>query len=136
MHQSSANPPLKSKIAILIFILGCLLSSARIVKDAPVPTHLVTDDIAKRSDERFAAVKAKLPQQGVVGYVGETGDLAIADYYLAQYALAPVVVDHSRRHPLVVGNFPNSIPVHFPSDLQLVRDFGNGVLIFADKDAK
>ncbi len=136
MHPSSANSPLKTKIAVLIFIFGCLLSTARIVKDAPIPIHLATDDIAKRSDQRFAAVKAELPQQGVVGYVGESGDPSIADYYLAQYALAPVVLDRSQKYPLVVGNFPNSAPAHLPPGLQLVRDFGNGVLLFADKDAR
>ncbi len=34
------------------------------------------------------------------------GAAALGDYYLAQYALAPLVVDHSTNHALVVGNFP------------------------------
>jgi hypothetical protein len=133
--QSSANLPIKIRLAVLIFILGSLLSTVRIAKDAPVPAHLAPDDISKRSDQRFAILKAGLPTQGVVGYIGEPGDLALGDYYLAQYALAPLVVEHSKNHSIVIGNFPNSQP-SFPPDLQLVRDFGNGLLLFADKDAQ
>ena len=38
--------------------------------------------------------------------------------------------------PLVVGNFTSSPPVPAPDRLQLVKDFGSGVLLFATKDAK
>lgn len=120
----------------MIFILGSLLSTVQIAKDAPVPAHLASDDISNRSDQRFATLKAGLPTQGVIGYIGEPGDLALGDYYLAQYALAPLVVERSKNHSLVVGNFPNSPPPSFPPDLTLVRDFGNGVLLLADKDAQ
>jgi hypothetical protein len=125
-------------IANSIFILCLLLSTVRIVTDAPNPTRLHTDIIAKRSDQRFAALKAALPSRGVVGYVGATGDAAAGDYYLAQYALVPLVVDYSPNHPLVIGNFPVAPPPPGPPSehLQLVKDFGDGVLLFANRDAK
>jgi hypothetical protein len=114
-----------------------MLSSARIVWDAPRPGRLAgsANDVERRSDQRFAALKAALPKRGVIGYVGEPGTAALADYYLAQYALAPLVVDHSPNHPIVIGNFPSS-PAWPPSEnLQLVKDFGNGVLLLANKGA-
>lgn len=77
-----------------------------------------------------------LPERGVVGYIGEPGIRALEDYYLAQYALAPVVVDHSSEHGLVVGNFPGAKAFPPTENLQLVRDFGNGVLLFRKKDSK
>jgi hypothetical protein len=133
MRQLSPTISPRITIATLIFVLGCLLSTVRILTDAPTRVH--DDSVAKRSDQRFASLRAALPQQGVVGYIGETGDPA--DYYLAQYALAPLVVDHSPNHPLVVGNFPLSERMGTPSNsLQLVHDFGHGVLLFANKDAK
>jgi hypothetical protein len=120
-------------IATLLFVVCCLLSAGRILTDAPIRLH--EDDVAERSDQRFTSLKAALPPQGVVGYIGETGDPS--DYYLAQYALAPLVVDHSPNHPLVVGNFPLSGRLGTPpNNLQLVSDFGRGVLLFANKDAK
>ena len=126
----------RTTIVLVLFVLGCLLSSARLVIDAPTPSSLKssTSEIARRSDQRFSSLKAALPARGVVGYVGEPGTSALADYYLAQYALAPLVVDHSSNHSLVIGNFPASPLPGVPSeDLQLVIDFGDGVLLFAAK---
>lgn len=134
MHQLS--PPLSPRITIatLVFVLCCMLSTVRVLIDAP--TRLHPADPATGADQRFAALKAALPPQGVVGYVGESGSPAVADYYLAQYALTPLVVDHSSNHPLVVGNFPLSSPIPPSGNLQLVKDFGNGVLLFANKDTQ
>jgi hypothetical protein len=134
MHQHLKALSARLDVVILIFVFGCLLSTARVLRDAPVPGRLSADDIAKRSDQRFAAMKAALPVQGVVGYVGESSD-PVADYYLAQYALAPLVIDRSPNHALVVGNFPAAPPAAH-DHLQLLTDFGNGVLLFANKDAK
>jgi hypothetical protein len=113
-----------------------MLSSARLVVKSPRLGHLTPDDIAARSDQRFAALKAALPGSGVLGYVGPPGDSGLPDYYLAQYALAPRVVERSTNHALVVGNFPASSQVIWPEGLHLVRDFGNGVLLFSNKDAR
>jgi hypothetical protein len=59
-----------------------------------------------------------------------------ADYYLAQYALAPRVIDRSSSHPLTIGNFPHGSPKLPPSGLTVIKDFGNGVLLFSNKDGK
>ena len=125
-------------IATSIFILCLLLSTVRVITDAPNPTRLHTDDIAQGSDQRFSALKAALPPRGVVGYIGASGNAAAVDYYLTQYALVPLVVDRSPNHPLVIGNFPNSPPLTsvLSDHLQLVKDFGDGVLLFANRDAK
>jgi hypothetical protein len=120
-------------VASVTFVLCCLLSSARLVIEAPHTLKNSRGEIAKRSDQRFAALKAALPGNGVVGYIGEPGAPALADYYLAQYALAPLVLDHSTNHPLVVGNFPASPAPALSGDLQLVMDFGDGVQLFATK---
>jgi hypothetical protein len=112
-------------------MLCCLLSSVRLVVDAPASAlKSGSDDIARRSDQRFSALKGALPERGVVGYIGEPGPLALGDYYLTQYALAPVVVDHSPNHDLVIGNFPNSLSEDVPSNLRLKRDYGSGLLLF------
>jgi hypothetical protein len=143
MHDSSAIDQRSRRITsgALIFILGCMLSTARIVRDAPKPNRPPdsAQGVGRRSDQRFAALKASLPERGVIGYLGEPGAAALGDYYLTQYALAPLVVDYSPNHPLVVANFPSS-PARGPTlpqseSLQLVKDFGDGVLLFANKSA-
>ena len=128
-------------IGIVTFVVCCLLSTVRMVVVAPTPWGLKnsSDTVTQRSDQRFAALRKELPQRGVVGYVGETGAdvVVVADYYLAQYALAPLVVDRSANHPLVVGNFPSGAPAQPPSEnLRLVKDFGGGVLLFAAKGSQ
>jgi hypothetical protein len=137
--------PPRTAIAALIFVACCLLSSARLVMETPALNHPGGDHIAQRSDERFGALKAELPQSGVVGYIGETGNLAVGDYYLAQYELAPLVVDHSANHGLVVGNFSAGPPAVATQGLRLVKDYGSGVALFtnpafadsaANKDAR
>ncbi|MGB8062567.1 MAG: hypothetical protein WCF26_11775 [Candidatus Sulfotelmatobacter sp.] len=102
--------------------------------EAPIPGRSAPDDIAQRSDLRFARLKAALPQRGVIGYLGDTGESGVAPYYLAQYALAPLVLDSSPNHPFVVGNFPSSPPDRSAAKLQLITDFGDGVLLFAGED--
>jgi hypothetical protein len=115
-----------------------MLSTVRIVREAPFPGQLTDPvEIAKRSDERFAALRAALPATGVVGYIGGSGGPAVGHYYLAQYALAPLVLDDSPNHSLVIGNFPPYLPARAPSEKrELIKDFGDGVFLFANKDAK
>lgn len=130
-----SGAPGRNTAAILIFVACCLLSTARLIRDAPNPFHLKVDDISQRSDQRFAALQKTLPNPGVLGYIGESGNSALPDYYLAQYALAPRVIDHSPNHPLVIGNFPSSRPALPAGNLKLIQDFGNGVLLFANQDS-
>lgn len=141
MHTMAANDQFdrlsQRRITVaMIFIFCSLLSSGRIFWNAHSPQELKKSsiDIAQHSDQRFAVVKTALPQQGVIGYMGGTGPLARGDYYLAEYALAPLVVDDSLNHPLVLANFPDS-PLPAPPRLQLVKNYGDGVAVFANKDA-
>ena len=134
-HSTESASP-RAKCAILFFTLCCLLSTIRILREAPNPAHLSQDDIPKRSDQRFAAVKTRLPASGVIGYIGGDGDSSTPDYYLTQYALAPLVVDRSTHHTIVIGNFPLSQPSSLPPNLRLVEDFGSGVLLLAGEDTK
>ncbi|HKT88569.1 MAG TPA: hypothetical protein VJQ59_09050 [Candidatus Sulfotelmatobacter sp.] len=129
------QPANRISVAILIFVFCCLLSTVRILGNAPRPAHLQPDSVAKRSDQRFASLKAVLPPRGVIGYIGEAGVAGTADYYLAQYALAPLVIDNSENHPLVIGNFPDR-PNEPAPNLKLVRNFGDGILLFSNEEAK
>jgi len=136
LPQRSDSVSPRMKCAILLFAICCLLSTIRILREAPNPAHITPDDVSKKSDQRFAPVKSRLPASGVIGYLGENGNSSTPDYYQAQYALAPLVVDRSSHHAIVIGNFPLSRPSDLPPNLRLVEDFGGGVLLFAGEDAK
>jgi len=132
-EQSEKN---QTSVAILIFAFCCLLSTVRILGSAPRPRHLQPDSVARRSDQRLASLKAALPARGVIGYIGEPGIAGTADYYLAQYALAPLVVDNSENHSLVIGNFPGRPNEPVTANLKLIRNFGDGLLLFTNEEAK
>jgi hypothetical protein len=134
MQPLARSHSARTRLVLLIFVFCCLLSSARLVMRAPIPGRSTPDDVARGSDLRFARLKAALPQRGVVGYLGEAGEPGVAPYYLAQYALAPLVLDRSLNHPFVVGNFPSNPPAASIEKLRLVEDFGDGVLLFAGED--
>jgi len=136
LPQSTQSASPRAKCAVLLLTICCLLSTIRILREAPNPAHLSQDDISKRSDQRFAAAKSRLPASGVIGYIGESGNSSTPDYYLTQYALAPLVVDRSSHHAIVIGNFPLSRPSDLPPNLRLLEDCGSGVLLFAGEDAK
>src|SRR3954470_23616052 len=99
---------------ILLFVFCSVLSTARMLVDSPNPAHIFSDHISERSDERFMALKNRLPEYGVVGYIGDSAPSATPDYYLAQYALAPLVLDRSLDHQLVIGNYPLTMPPEIP----------------------
>ena len=133
MPESGArHTNFRLNLAAVAFIVCCLLSSARLVWNANKATD--SNQVAARSDRRFSAIKTQLPGHGVVGYVGDPGQ-SPGEYYLAQYALAPVVIDHSLNHSLIVGNFSKA-PFLIPLNLEMVHDFGNGVLLLANKGAR
>jgi len=138
MNESPPSDHLRRRttIGILLFIACCLLSSFRLVRTAPNPARLQADEIAQRAEHRFSALKLQLPARGVIGYVGESGNAGTEDYYLAQYALAPLVVERSTNHRLVVVSISTLPPMLDTRGLELIENFGNGVLLFSNKDAK
>jgi hypothetical protein len=130
----SGSRMLSCKPCLWILVVACLLSSGRML----VNSRWTGEDAAEnqpRSGQRFAGLREALPQRGVIGYIGQSQD-SVGHYYLAQYALAPLVVDFSPNHPMVVGNFPTTPPQNLPTNLKLLRDFGNGVLLLTNEDAK
>ncbi len=133
----SNHLPTSSAAVLVIFLVCSVLSSFRLIHNSMRPNLSRTaNDVAQLSDQRFAALKNELPARAVVGYMGESNDSATPDYYLTQYSLAPLVVDRSTNHELIVANFPGRSLPQFPPALEVVKDFGNGVLLLTNKDAR
>jgi hypothetical protein len=81
---------------------------------------------------RFRELRRLLPPHGVVGYLTDKPD-AVVSYFLAQYALAPLVLERGAARPVVVGNFfepPAAGPLAARLGLVLQRDLGEGVMLF------
>jgi len=86
-------------------------------------------------EKRLAELKNVLPPCGFVGYVSDE-KLTAKGFSLTQYALFPIIVERTKAHNLIVGNFQDpSIDSEFFEDrnLKLLDDFGNGILLFSTR---
>jgi hypothetical protein len=119
---------------LLVIVAICLLSEFRLVKQAGrLHPSLWGREPQSLYDKRFDDVRKLLPKRGVVGYLSDSPG-NVGNYYFTQYALAPLVVDNSTDHHYVIGNFgdPHS-PISINHDWVLLRDFGNGVVLFENR---
>jgi hypothetical protein len=110
-------------LAVLAFQLCSYKQNPLDLADAVWHSLGRDEDEVSRYEKRFEAVKGQLPDHGTVGY--RTDDLLkreLVDYFvyeadgltllmegkksylLAQYALAPVIVDRTHEYPLTVEN--------------------------------
>lgn len=121
--------------AIAVVLLAALLSLGFQVPRGMVSGPGSTDSIsgfASRYDE-LKRMKV-LPDQ--VGYIGDRKpkDLqSVMAFMLTQYTLAPVVVEQSVAHEVVIGNYystPPSAEELRTHHLSVVKDFNNGVVLY------
>ncbi len=130
------------RVALFLVLLYAGASSIRWLANAVQwPADATTDEISAH-ERRFEALRSALPKHGTVGYVGspeptartpnEVNSAALLHfrrYLLAQYTLAPVLLIEGTASELVVGNFdPGTLPA--PPGLSVVRDFGDGLVLF------
>jgi hypothetical protein len=84
---------------------------------------------------RFDVLRSRIPPGTVLGYWGDKRqDLqTVMAFILAQYALPPSALVKDVRREFVLGNFLDKAPdeaARRDRGLVLVRDFGNGVMLF------
>ena len=88
------------------------------------------NDEVSRYQKRLHPLREALPQRGVVGYAGDDGK----EYHIIQYALAPLLVDDSPNHPLVIDIVDvadaDGARCKKYENLVLVFDSGDGVCLF------
>jgi hypothetical protein len=133
----------RARVALALVLLYALASGAAWIKlAATAPRRSASDEISTY-ERRFRDLRAALPAQGVVGYLGHPDPdgrtseereanslLHFKRYLLAQYALAPVVLIESTEPQLVVGNFDPGTAPSAPRGFRIERDFGNGLVLF------
>lgn len=135
-------------LGVTLLVLISLFSTVKLTKPADQfvykftgITEIVPDDVT-RHETRFARLRPLLPARGTVGYVtDQEGPNAIAAnerYLYVRYSLAPVLVENSPRHALVVGNLtqPTTDLQQFLQEqhLALLKNLGDGVLLLQGSD--
>jgi hypothetical protein len=117
---------------LLLLIGGALLSSYKLLKQSPPLSSRPAADEVSAYEARFARVRQVLPQHGVVCYVPDfnSSEAAKKDFFLARYALAPLVVRTVPDCDPLIADFPSGLPPSFLDHRYAVlKDFGQGVLL-------
>ena len=140
MRRMGFNDMVRMRIGVGLIILFALVSNMRLLGRAVHDLAALTQpDEITEYEARFKQLKQVLPPHARVGYVtdarrqdGESRSRPFMRYLLTQYALLPVIVLRDSHQPLIVGNFysANGIDGETTRGLTLIRDLGNGVMLF------
>jgi hypothetical protein len=128
------------KAGVLLLCVSAVIYSVELCRRTHVLTKEPPDQITLH-ERRLAELRRRLPAHGVVGYVADDSDGADKDkawrrFATTQYSLAPVILERTTAHELVVGVFddPGAIPaVAAGGNLLLAEEFGEGVVLFKKK---
>jgi len=127
-------------LALLLVLLYAGASTVRWLHRATARSARAAPDEISANDLRFDGVRSLLPARGVVGYLGSpapegaTALLHFRRYLLAQYALAPVLLIETTDPEFVVGNFEPGAAAPAQPGFAVVRDFGDGLVLFRRSD--
>jgi hypothetical protein len=97
------------------------------------------DDLVSPTEKRLEELRRELPSNGRVGFISDgkksASSASLRRYFLTQYALAPIVVHEGTDADLiiVIVNVEKFVPDSIPHDFVLLRDFGDGVMLFAKR---
>jgi len=126
------------RLGILLIIAFSLLASVKLFSGAVDFRGVeIKNDTISRNENRFTELRKVLRGEIIVGYVSDIiADWGVQqeEYYLTQYALSPTLVDTEKRSGFIVGNFHTG---HLADNantekLFLIKNFGNGVMLFKD----
>ena len=133
----------RTRIALALVLLYAGASTVRWVQHAAHWPAQASQDAISANERRFAAMRPLLPAQGLVGYLSDpkpTGATPFDSnaaalhhfrrYLLAQYALAPALLVEGTEPEFVVGNFDSGTAPIAPAGLRVVREFGDGLMLF------
>ena len=130
--------PFRTRVGLATIVVFALVSDGQLLAKSLVDyVRTARPSAIDQYLTRFSGIRAALPTRGVVGYIAEAKGREIlhgGDYYrkfhLAQYALAPLIMVDSPDRDLVIGNFSIGTRMSPLPGLTLVRDYGNGVMLF------
>jgi hypothetical protein len=122
----------------LVAVLGGwnIFQTARAAITRPQPST----DVVTLHEAGMAAIRRELVARdirGVIGYVADErgGNIyrtfeGVQDFYLTQYALAPVILDvNADQHPWAVAKLRQATIDNLPVEFEVVVDAGSGVFL-------
>jgi len=120
--------------AVMLLVGSALLANLANLADLRRVNPAPNDEMARR-DRRLEPLRNALPSRGTVGYVSDAKDAADLQMrlMLAEFALAPLILVPGVDRDTIVGDFADADAARMGRELHLtvIRDFGNGVVLFA-----
>ncbi|EKE02571.1 MAG: hypothetical protein ACD_20C00358G0008 [uncultured bacterium] len=123
---------LLSGIQFFLFNFKLLKNEIRLYPDYPDKNEF------SKYEQQFSAVKKALPPYGSIGYITDDKIRAFnkdSDYFIAQYLLAPLIVLNSADQEYVISKFYYPIKPEIYKKYKLVKDFGDGIILFKRVDS-
>lgn len=134
-----------SALTALILAVVAMTNLVQAVRHVPPPPVAVPGrppaNVVLRQEQRFAAARRALEARGIRGLVGYVADLApplmsadhltMEDYFSAQFALAPCVLDPKAdaRRWVVTNLRRKTLAEATPAGFRVAEDFGSGVAL-------
>lgn len=114
----------RNKFAVYGLLAIAVLTIFNLLLDVPSLQFSNIDQF----DHHIAQVREALPRAGTVGYYTDLPENqnGLEEYYLVQYAMAPVVVAKSVDKDFLIANLHTQKPLRL-AGFDLVRDFGSGI---------
>jgi hypothetical protein len=138
-----------SQFLLVVLVMLCLLSSLppsymKNLSFFPSLDKAFSANPMSAYESRFSGAKLLSTNESILGYIDQySHNISYRDasrtepYYLAQYAFAPISLEHNViSHRYVLGNFAAGFDyqeIATQRKLQVVRDFGNGVVLFQNR---
>ena len=137
-------PYLVALAVILIIGLSFYSSLQTFQTTSKDVAELKGDDMVTAWDKRLRKVRLLLPGHGVIGYLADwdipnykygPSDQEV-EFLLAQYTVAPLVLERGIQHDLVLGNFNDTGDPQKLQDvqnyfgIQLIKAFSNEIFLF------
>src|SRR5215208_5549395 len=100
---------MRAEVGVLLLCLSAVIYSVEICRRTHVLSKSPPDNVTLH-EMRLAELRKRLPARGVVGYVADDPDGAETTrawrrFATTQYSLAPVILERTTAHELVVGVF-------------------------------
>lgn len=128
-------------LVVVATALANVLHVAHKTPPPPAESAIARGDPVVQQERRLAGLRASLRARGLMGAIGYLGDKpgpqlvddppGAQDYYLAQFALVPLVLDLDiERHTWAVASLHSAtLEARMPAGWRMEEDFGAGVFL-------
>jgi hypothetical protein len=130
----------RSKIVVVVvLLLFALYSNLRLIHKEIGHLYRANHTVDINRARSFDALKKILPAGGIVGYVSGRNppdDEANRDYFLAQYALCPLVLARDAIAPYVIADCGHRTDGNcfVGSGFVIVQEFDGGIRLYRQKE--